>query len=195
MNYLAHLHIADFCKSNLLGNLLGDFVKGSPDGRFQQDIVNGIKLHRFVDSYTDTHPIVKDLKPLFPDELKRFSPIALDMFWDHCLARHWKHHHNMSLSEFCLYAESDVKSEETDELPERFLTVSGYMWEGQWLLSYAELSNIQFALKRMAMRRPRLASLSECGATLESEYKALNQAFHTLYPDVLNNAKAFYSSL
>lgn len=29
MNFLAHLHIAKHCNSNLAGNLLGDFVKGA----------------------------------------------------------------------------------------------------------------------------------------------------------------------
>ncbi len=46
MNYLAHLHIAEQSDSNLLGNLLGDFVKGDPSKRYGVDVVQGIRLHR-----------------------------------------------------------------------------------------------------------------------------------------------------
>lgn len=84
MNYLAHLHIAEASDSNLLGNLLGDFVKGNPSEQFSEDIVQGIRLHRWVDAYTDSHEVMILAKALFPSTTRRFSPIALDMFWDHC---------------------------------------------------------------------------------------------------------------
>ena len=52
MNFLAHLHIAQHCNSNLAGNLLGDFVKGDPNKHYSDSLSDGIRLHRFVDSYT-----------------------------------------------------------------------------------------------------------------------------------------------
>lgn len=195
MNYLAHLHIADHCKSNLLGNLLGDFVKGSPEGRYNKDIVDGIKLHRFVDSYTDTHHLVKSLKPLFPSELRRYSPIALDMFWDHCLANRWEEHHNQSLQQFCSHSEHLIKRTQPSSLPSRFVTMSSHMWEGRWMESYADLENIQFALSRMAMRRPKLEKLSLCSQVLAQQYDPLIEAFDTLYPDVLAQSKQFFEAL
>lgn len=86
MNYLAHLHIADHCQSSLLGNLLGDFVKGDPDSQYGAPIASGIRLHRLVDAYTDSHPVMQHAKQCFSSDTRRFAPIALDMFWDHCLA-------------------------------------------------------------------------------------------------------------
>ena len=101
MNFLAHLHIAEHCESSALGNLLGDFVKGNPDNQFSSEIVQGIKLHRFVDSYTDSHELVREARLMFQGKQRRFSGIALDMFWDHCLAANWHHYHQMALSKFC----------------------------------------------------------------------------------------------
>ncbi|XHY22957.1 Acyl carrier protein phosphodiesterase [Vibrio sp. NH-UV-68] len=86
VNFLAHLHIADHCQSSLLGNLLGDFVKGNPDTQYPAMISQGVRLHRFVDSYTDSHSQVEQIRALFPNGVRRYSGIALDMFWDHCLA-------------------------------------------------------------------------------------------------------------
>lgn len=65
MNFLAHLHIAHHCQSSLLGNLLGDFVKGDPTEQYPQSLVQGIRLHRWVDAYTDSHPVMKAAKSLF----------------------------------------------------------------------------------------------------------------------------------
>lgn len=115
MNFLAHLHIASVTKSSFLGNFLGDFVKGSPDGLFSERTVQGIRLHRFVDSYTDQHALIKSCKPLFPKSLRRFSPIALDMFWDHCLAKHWLQFHANPLVDFCLQAELQINRESLNE--------------------------------------------------------------------------------
>ncbi len=64
MNYLAHLHIADHCQSSLLGNLLGDFVKGDPSAQFSPEIARGIRLHRLVDAYTDSHPVMQQAQSL-----------------------------------------------------------------------------------------------------------------------------------
>ncbi len=57
MNYLAHLHLADVANSDMLGNLLGDFAKGDPSKQYSQEIVQGIRLHRAIDKFVDTHGI------------------------------------------------------------------------------------------------------------------------------------------
>ncbi|MEH6451843.1 MAG: ACP phosphodiesterase, partial [Psychromonas sp.] len=123
MNFLAHLHIAQHTNTSFVGNFLGDFVKGDPQGKFNRDIVKGIRLHRFVDSYIDQHHLVTSTKPLFEPELRRYSPIALDMFWDHCLAKHWLEFDPLPLADFCEKAQLQIEVEsalEKNSLPERF---------------------------------------------------------------------------
>ncbi|MGG5575126.1 ACP phosphodiesterase [Vibrio diazotrophicus] len=190
MNYLAHLHIAEASDSNLLGNLLGDFVKGNPSEQFSEDIVQGIRLHRWVDAYTDSHEVMILAKALFPATTRRFSPIALDMFWDHCLAKHWQRFHSQSLRQFVLDAERKVKIDHSSSLPERYMMVSDKMWQGRWLESYAEFENIHFALQRMSLRRERMKPLAECYVSLEDSYQELESLFFSLYPQVLEKAKS-----
>jgi acyl carrier protein phosphodiesterase len=188
MNYLAHLHIADHSDTSLLGNFLGDFVKGNPDGLYNPEIVKGIRLHRFVDSYTDAHPLIKSVKPLFPKELRRFSPISLDMFWDHCLAKHWLNFHTDPLSKFSIQAQGTISEETkvlTQPLPERFEKVSQLVWQGKWFEHYVDIKNIDFALQRIALRSPRMTPLADTFATLVEHYDPLSDTFFELYPDVL----------
>ena len=194
MNFLAHLHIAQNTKTSFVGNFLGDFVKGDPQGKFNDDIVRGIRLHRFVDSYTDQHQLVKSTKPLFRQELRRYSPIALDMFWDHCLAKNWIKFHKLSLANFCQQAQLQIQAEsalEENVLPERFQKVSRLVWQGKWLQSYARIENIQYGLKRMSLRSARMAPLALTGETLVEHYDLLSELFFSLYPDVLQKTKDF----
>lgn len=188
MNYLAHLHIADHTQTSLLGNFLGDFVKGNPDGLYNVDVVKGIRLHRFVDSYTDSHPLIKSVKPLFLKELRRFSPISLDMFWDHCLAKYWLNFHPNSLTDFSIRAETRIADESlalSQPLPVRFEKISQLVWQGRWFEHYAELENIEFALQRIASRSPRMAPLANTFDTLTTHYDVLCDTFFQLYPEVL----------
>lgn len=191
MNYLAHLHIADHCDSNALGNLLGDFVKGNPDNHYTNDVVQGIRLHRFVDSYTDSHELVREARQLFSGKQRRFSGIALDMFWDHCLASNWRQYHDYGLRKFCEQQRVLVAQQNDAELPERFTRVTAAMWQGRWMESYQDLENIEYALQRMSNRSPRMGELANCFSTLDKNYVELVKVFKAMYPDVLNAAQRF----
>ncbi|MEL7290904.1 MAG: ACP phosphodiesterase [Pseudomonadota bacterium] len=191
MNFLAHLHIADHCQSNLLGNLLGDFVKGAPEPHYPEAIAKGVRLHRFVDSYTDQHSEVKSVKTLFDNGTRRYAPIALDMFWDHCLAAHFSEYHPQSLSSFSRAAHRRVAKDMQLSLPPRFVQVHSAMQQGRWLESYQHLDNIGYALERMSQRSPRMAPLVDCFAYLERHQSSLTEVFSRLYPQVLNASKSF----
>lgn len=195
MNFLAHLHIADHCNSHLMGNLLGDFVKGDPSKQYQTDISNGIKLHRFVDRITDHHALVEECKPHFTGVARRFAPIALDMFWDHCLAKHWRTFSPQSLDSFVRYAYSEVNKQISDDLPPRFLMLHSRMWSGGWLQSYQDLENIEFALHRMSQRSPRMADLTTTFEVLDNEYEQLEAKFGALYQDVLRQSAEYHQQL
>ncbi|WP_117234110.1 ACP phosphodiesterase [Vibrio maerlii] len=199
MNFLAHLHIADHSQSHLLGNLLGDFVKGDPSDKYPADIVQGIQLHRFVDRYTDTHNLVTSLKPLFPDRLRRFSPIALDMFWDHCLANEWQSFHTQPLTCFLESCESQLNKDlsrfDSEAIPQRYRRVHHFMWAEQWLLSYKDMENIAYALERMSMRSDRMGPLADCADSLVNHYQTLREAFLDLYPQVLAESRLMAAQL
>jgi acyl carrier protein phosphodiesterase len=59
MNYLAHLFLAGENEKFLIGNFIADHVKGSTIDSFHTEIQMGIRMHRSIDRYTDSHPIVQ----------------------------------------------------------------------------------------------------------------------------------------
>src|SRR3954452_7349199 len=58
VNYLAPLLLAEQTAESLIGNLAGDFVKGRIGEDVPPKIAEGIRHHRRVDAFTDSHPSV-----------------------------------------------------------------------------------------------------------------------------------------
>lgn len=196
MNFLAHLHVADHCDSHFAGNLLGDFVKGNPDTQYPRAVAQGIRLHRFVDSYTDSHELIRQTKLMFPSETRRFSPIALDVYWDYCLANSWADYHHLSLQDFCSKAEKLTLPSCLDSnvfIPDRYRLMVEAMWKGRWIESYLKLDNVGYALQRMSSRSLRMSPLADCIETLEANDNELKRLFRQFYPLVLSQAKALSS--
>ncbi|MDD1784206.1 ACP phosphodiesterase [Enterovibrio sp. ZSDZ35] len=194
MNFLAHLHVATQCQSQLMGNLLADFVRGKPDGRFSQDTVEGVYLHRYVDSYIDSLDAIKTCRALFPAHLYRYSAIALDIFWDHALATQWSTFHSTTFAQFLLDAEHESRAAVAREpfpLPEHFLFMHDKMWKEQWLPSYKDIDTLPFVLKRMSLRSPRMGPLADTAAVVINHRDTLLAHFPSIYSEVLHAASTF----
>ena len=72
-----------------MGSLLGDFVKGQIDAGLAPTLRYGIRLHRKIDAYTDTHPLFRQSKQRLRQPYYRYGGILIDIFYDHFLARRW----------------------------------------------------------------------------------------------------------
>ncbi|RLM27731.1 ACP phosphodiesterase [Brenneria alni] len=189
MNFLAHLHLATLADSSLLGNLMADFVRGNPQEHYPDDIAAGIRLHRRVDSLTDSLPEVKQARQCFSTDYRRVAPITLDVLWDHFLARHWQQlEPRIPLSSFV----SQVQLQITPHLaqtPDRFQNLNRYLWPERWLERYAELPFIADVLYRMSIRRPRLAALAGSFSDIEQNYPQFETLFWQFYPEMMRLAK------
>lgn len=189
MNFLAHLHLAWLSESALTGNLLADFIRGNPDQCWDAEIAAGIRLHRRLDTLSDNLPEVKRARRLFRDETRRVAPIALDIIWDHFLARDWlTYHPTQSLREFCLMAEQHI-APHLPITPDAFQKLNALMWPQRWLENYAESSCIGAVLAQMAKRRPRLAQLANCYHDFQQHYHELERLFAQFYPQLIQLAQ------
>ena len=89
MNYLAHAWMARHSDDAILGQLLGDFVHGpSALLDWPLSVRAEIERHRRIDRYTDNHPTMVAARMRFGG-LRRYAGIALDVYFDHRLAREW----------------------------------------------------------------------------------------------------------
>lgn len=189
MNYLAHLHLAFRAKSSLLGNMMADYVKGTPSSDYSLAVVEGIRMHRRIDVLTDTHPLVKEARLLFPTEYRRVAPITLDVFWDHFLSLNWSQFEpQIPLTEFVTQIRKIIEPD-LWKTPEKFQELNEYLWSQSWLIRYADPAYIEQTLKGMARRRPKLSALAGSYITLETHYSELSEIFWQFYPQLLERAQ------
>jgi acyl carrier protein phosphodiesterase len=189
MNFLAHLYLSDGSDEGLLGSLMGDFVKGPLGERYSPGITRGIVLHRRIDSFTDSHPVVLRSKARMSAERRRFAGIMVDMFYDHFLARYWDEFSGENLDRFARRAYAVLLREEA-LLPERLRTMAPFMAKGDWLGSYAGVEAIHTALDRMGRRLKGENRLLGSAAELERHYDALESDFREFLPEVRRYARA-----
>ena len=65
MNFLAHTYLSCSNEDLLVGNFLADFMKNKDIESLPSNILKGIDLHRKIDSFTDSHPAVKEVNKRF----------------------------------------------------------------------------------------------------------------------------------
>ena len=188
MNYLAHLYLSEPHEEAWLGSLMGDFVKGPLDGRYGSEITRAIAMHRKIDAFTDTHPVVLQSKSRMSTERRRYAGIMVDMFYDHFLARHWRDFHDEPLAEFTgrVYR---VLERYQPILPERLQRMAPMMVQWDWLGSYADIGSIYTALNRMGQRLKRENRLLNSADELVGNYTQLETDFRAFLPDVLRYAR------
>lgn len=92
MNYLAHAVLAGPDPLLRLGGLMGDFVKGPlrpAPAHLPERLTQGLRLHRAIDAYAETHPAFRASRARVSPERRRVAGIMVDLFYDHFLARGW----------------------------------------------------------------------------------------------------------
>lgn len=180
MNYLAHLHLGGPQPQQLLGSLYGDFVKGPLEGRFAPTLEAAIRLHRHIDSFTDSHPLVLASLARFPRERRRYAGIVLDVFFDHCLARHWQDYAPQPLGEFTRDFYQVLLAE--PQLPGRLAHIAPFMAADDWLGAYGDFATLEQVFRGIARRLSRPEGLAGVMGELETLYEPLMADFRAFYP-------------
>lgn len=185
MNYLAHLTLCDRDTHSIVGNLLADFCKYRNGEPLPVKISKGIEHHRRIDRFTDSHPVIADLKRLFSPDRRRFAGIILDVAFDHFLARHWQTFCNENIESFIQHSYNCL-TEGMEYMPDRMQFAMQAMIREDWLGGYAQLSGIDSTLNRMSRRIRFENRLAGSVTEIEGNYELIEHGFLTLYPDLIS---------
>lgn len=188
MNYLAHAYLSFGQDEVLVGNFIGDFVKGKMMSTFPVEVQNGIKLHREIDRFTDTHPLVRAGQSYLRPTYRLYSSVITDIYFDYFLAKNWANYSEIQLEEFTLNTYTTLNSYR-QLFPERFTNMFQWMEQDNWLLKYGEIEGIRRTLKGMS-RRARFESKMEIAyldlIEKEGEFQVI---FFAFFEDLKNFAQ------
>ena len=149
MNYLAHLFLSGSDEHVMVGNFIGDYVKGNTWNKFPENIKRGILLHRQIDSFTDSHPKFREAKTFFRDEFGLYSGIVIDLIYDHYLAKNWNKYSDLTLRTFVKRSHA-VLLQNFMYLPVRVQSFLPFLIQHRRLESYASVNGIVQTLKIMS---------------------------------------------
>lgn len=187
MNFLAHAHLSGNNNPILIGNLIADSVKGKTFYSFPENIQQGIVLHRKIDAFTDSHPVVKKSKELIRTESGKFAGIVVDIYYDHFLAREW---HLFSSEPLDLYTNNLYKKLGLyfQYLPAKVIKILPYMIAQNWLHSYANFNDLNRVFMDMHRRSGYRSNMPVAVHELKKNYFNLHEQFMEFYPQLVSFA-------
>ena len=187
MNYLAHLFLSEPSDERRIGSILADFTVGTIDAlqkKYGAQIATGIKHHREVDRYTDSHPAVVNSTGALGSGYGPYSGIIVDVVFDHFLLKNWDRFSAVKENDFFNSVYSSLNRWDW-EFPSRYQQVIGHMVEKQWLDTYRELPNVAYALKRIGERFPRKTPLDNALVGIRENYSTLEKDFLAFFPSLV----------
>lgn len=183
MNFLSHLYLSGESEGLLLGNFIADSVKGSAFNNFSVEIQKGILLHRKIDAYTDSHPIVEESKNRLRPKYKKYASVIVDVYYDHYLAANWNDYSKISLD---LYTKKVylLIEQHKHSFPLKSQLFTRYMLEHNILSAYAHLEGIDKVLQGMSRRASFVSNMEHAIHDLKGHYPLFEKEFKLFFPEL-----------
>lgn len=151
MNILGHCLLSGDDPHLLIGNFIADGLPRSKWSKLPASIQKGVRLHHFIDTFTDSHPKIQELIASLRPSQGKYAPVVSDLLIDHVLARDWDRYASIPLADFVHRVHTELNLG-TAHMTEGRKRMFSFMRQQNWLLSYAEAEGIQMALRGMHRR-------------------------------------------
>lgn len=184
MNYLAHMVCSDSSPASMLGNFIADLVKGTVEGRFPCEVVEGIRNHRKADLFTDAHAAFGASRRLISSPRRRYAGVIIDVLYDHFLTVNWGRYCPVGLDAFAGRVYENLGSHQVS-VPHPVPMVIEKMIREDWLRNYGTGESIDRTFRRISRRLRRENTLGTAVEELERNYALLQDHFHCFFPQLL----------
>ncbi|WP_163406936.1 acyl carrier protein phosphodiesterase [Flavobacterium ajazii] len=194
MNFLAHIYLSGENDLIKIGNFMADGIRGKQFEHFPADVQKGILLHRFIDTYTDSHDIFRQSTKRLHEKYHHYAGVIVDIIYDHFLAKNWIQYSDEKLEIFInrfyrsLHENYSILSEKTQDL-------MPYMIERNWLLSYQTVEGIHQILTQMDRRSKNISKMQFASEDLKEFYKEFEQEFTLFFEDIQQKSRQKLLSL
>ena len=185
MNYLAHIYLSGSNDEILVGNFIGDYVKGFELARYSENVRKGIMLHRHIDSFTDTNIIVRRSKARIMEKYRKYSGIIIDIFYDHFLVNSWSDYSSHPLEGFVLNV-FEILNRHLEDIPEGVKLFLPSFIQNNWIQKYSTVEGIEDILHRMSSRTTLPEETDFAIKILREDYNKFKFEFATFFPSLIS---------
>lgn len=167
---------------------MADGIRGKQFENYPSEIQKGIILHRFIDTYTDAHPVFRKSTKRLHEKYHHYAGVIIDVFYDHFLAKNWSNYSDESLVDFTNRFYESLR-DNYDFLSERTKGMMPYMIEYNWLVSYQTVEGINRILTQMDGRTKNESKMRFASNELIEFYTEFEQEFITFFEDLRIHSK------
>ncbi len=194
MNFLAHIYLSFNDDEIILGNFIADSIRGNKYKHLPNRIQKGIELHRYIDSFTDAHPTVRQSTKRLHEKYSHYSSVIVDIFYDHFLAKNWTAYSETPLA---IYVANfyDLLADNYKILPDGTKQMLPHMIADNWICNYAKLEGIGRVLNGVNRRTKNRSKMNFAVLDLEIHYTAFEAEFTSFFEELIAYSKQKYNTL
>lgn len=186
MNHLAHLLVSNDNSDWIGGALAADELRGQPPASYSADAVRAVLLHRSLDAYTDSHPVTRETRAMFP-QYRHYARVLVDVFYDHVLALDFQRYSPEPLPLFSqrMYKGLD---EARQWLPPALARRLPRMIEDDFLQRYRTPEHIVRTLSYLSSRFSRPIDLTPAMDLYRANTNEIHAQAHAFLPQMIHQA-------
>ncbi len=190
MNHLAHCYLSFGQPDVLVGNFIGDFVKGKDWQHYPPGVQRGILLHRTIDAFTDTHVLTRRSTARIRPYASRYAGPIIDILYDYLLAIHWTKFTTEPFSEF-VKKTYKILNDRRLEMPEPLKSRVPRMIQGDFLTGYTRTDGLEFVLERFTSRLPGELDWQKLWVFFLENQDAFSADFLGFFPELVERVSKF----
>lgn len=188
MNFLAHAYLSFGNPGYLTGNFLGDFVRNKDLVDLPAEVAQGVMLHRQIDVYTDSHPLILDgNRRLYPGHGK-YAGVLMDIYCDYFLSLSWKKFSDCSMRVYINKA-YNVYKEYAGYMPRNIQSRMESMVEADWLWQYQYYHGLEKTFFHLKRRVSKPEWIEGAMLSLRKEETLLQGLFDEFFPDLVSKVQ------
>jgi acyl carrier protein phosphodiesterase len=194
LNFLAHTYLSGCEEAIIVGNFMGDYVKGRNFTQFPDLVRKGILIHRDIDTFTDMHPIIRRNKLHISDRYHKYAGIIIDIFFDHFLASLWDRYSTLPLQDY-VNRTYDLLKRNYSLLPPAIKMWFPTFLENNWMMAYQSVEGIELVLERMAANTSLPNHAGYAVQVLNEKYTIIQEDFLKFFPLIIEFLEEKYQIL
>ncbi|MDO4763261.1 MAG: ACP phosphodiesterase [Flavobacteriaceae bacterium] len=189
MNFLAHSYLS-YSDEQLVGNMIADFVRNREVKFLPEGIQVGIKLHREIDTFTDTNPIIHRAKRVFSPMVRLYAGAFVDVSFDYFLANDAS---LMSDEELKSHAQKVYKvlSKYQEFLPEQFKIVLERMKKDNWLYNYRYDWGVEYSFRNVVNKAKYLDKNIDVFPLFVKYKEFLREHYEWFFPEMMEKCSLY----
>jgi len=191
MNHVAHCFLSYPDADLLLGNFIGDFVKGRSWQNYPDGIRHGILLHRAIDVFTDAHPATHTMVGRIRPFAGRYAAPVADILYDHLLWRKWGEYvQELPFDAFATWVYDALDARQASmpaELQQRW----PLMLQGNFLQGYQSRKGLEWVLTQFNRRLSGQLQVPELSSYFFIEINVFLAGFDVFFPDLVKHVADF----